>query len=115
LIGLGVLAADSEQFGAHAAMIDREFQSKYVIYADLRDKGLVPKTGYKFGSHFRVYRRAQQTHSTELIHVLPETHVFSLPALARAVRLAHGVKKRMIFAFIAGDRWMYVAVVRKKL
>ena len=118
LIEKGVLAADSEQFKAHAAMIDPEFQLKYVIYADLRDKGLVPKTGYKFGSHFRVYRGAQQTHSTELIHVLPESHVFSLPALARAVRLAHGVKKRMIFAFIkegVGDQRRYVAVGRMKL
>ncbi|HDS46160.1 MAG TPA: tRNA-intron lyase [Methanomicrobia archaeon] len=115
LIRTGVLAADSEQFGAHAALVDREFQSKYQIYADLRDRGLVPKTGYKFGTHFRVYRGAQQTHSTELIHVLPETHVFSLPALARAVRLAHGVKKRMIFAFIAGERRLYVGVGRKKL
>ena len=115
LIEKGVLAADSEQFGAHAATVDREFPSKYAIYADLRDRGLVPKTGYKFGSHFRVYRGAQQTHSTELIHVLPETHVFSLPALARAVRLAHGVKKRMIFAFIEGNRRRYVAVGRKKL
>ena len=115
LIEKGVLAADSEQFGAHAALVDREFPSKYAIYVDLRDRGLVPKTGYKFGSHFRVYRGAQQTHSTELIHVLPETHVFSLPALARAVRLAHGVKKRMIFAFIEGNRRRYVAVGRKKL
>ncbi|MGC9445114.1 MAG: tRNA-intron lyase [Candidatus Methanospirareceae archaeon] len=115
LIENGVLVADSELFKAHAATVDREFLSKYAIYADLRDRGLVPKTGYKFGSHFRVYRGAQQTHSTELIHVLPETHVFSLPALARAVRLAHGVKKRMIFAFIEGNRRRYVAVGRKKL
>ncbi|MBN1455087.1 MAG: tRNA-intron lyase [Methanomicrobia archaeon] len=115
LIREGVLAADTEQFGAHAATVDREFLSKYTIYADLRDRGVVPKTGYKFGSHFRVYPGSQQTHSTELIHVLPETHVFSLPALARAVRLAHGVKKRMIFAFIEGDRRRYVFVGRKKL
>ena len=115
LIEKGVLATDSEQFKAHAATADREFQSKYVIYSDLRDHGLMPKTGYKFGSHFRVYRGAQQTHSTELVHVLSETHVFSLPALARAVRLAHGVKKRMIFAFIEEDRRRYVSVGRKKL
>jgi tRNA-intron endonuclease len=118
LIEKGVLTVDSAQFGAHAATVDREFQMKYAIYADLRDRGLVPKTGYKFGSHFRVYRGAQMTHSTELIHVLPETHVFSLPALARAVRLAHGVKKRMIFAFIeegAGGQRRYVTVGRRKL
>ncbi len=118
LLQKGVLVADSEQLAAHAVAVDREFQSKYGVYAALRDHGLVPKTGYKFGSHFRVYRGGQQTHSSELIHVVPETHVFSLPALARAVRLAHGVKKRMIFAIVderAGGGRRYVAVGRKKL
>ena len=72
---------------------------KYVIYEDLREKGLVVKTGFKFGSHFRVYKTKQQKHSSYLIHVLPEEHVFSMQELSRAVRLAHGVKKRMIFSF----------------
>jgi len=65
----------------------------------LREKGLILKTGFKFGSHFRVYKATNQKHSPDLIHVLPEEHVFSMPELARAVRLAHGVKKRMIFSF----------------
>ncbi|MCD6456035.1 MAG: tRNA-intron lyase [Methanophagales archaeon] len=72
---------------------------KYAVYEDLRKKGLVVKTGFKFGSHFRVYKTKQQKHSSYLIHVLPEEHVFSMQELSRAVRLAHGVKKRMIFSF----------------
>jgi tRNA-intron endonuclease len=87
-----------EAFLAHAAALERDFMLKYAVYADLREKGLVLKAGLKFGSHFRVYRAVNQKHSVDLIHVLPEQFVFSLPELARAVRLAHGVKKRMIFA-----------------
>jgi len=77
------------------------------------------KTGFKFGSHFRVYTARQQKHSSYLIHVLPEEHVFSIPELSRAVRLAHGVKKRMIFAFRqkAGEERVirYIDVGRMKL
>ncbi|MEA2033640.1 MAG: tRNA-intron lyase [Euryarchaeota archaeon] len=89
-----------ERFVEYANAIEPDFMDKYVVYEDLREKGLVVKTGFKFGSHFRVYKTKQQKHSSYLIHVLPEEHVFSMQELSRAVRLAHGVKKRMIFAQI---------------
>ena len=89
-----------ERFVEYANAIEPDFMDKYVVYEDLREKGLVVKTGFKFGSHFRVYKTKQQKHSSYLIHVLPEEHVFSMDELSRAVRLAHGVKKRMIFAQI---------------
>ncbi len=89
-----------ERFVEYANAIETDFMDKYVVYEDLREKGLVVKTGFKFGSHFRVYKTKQQKHSSYLIHVLPEEHVFSMQELSRAVRLAHGVKKRMIFAQI---------------
>ncbi len=89
-----------ERFVEYANAIEPDFMDKYAVYEDLREKGLVVKTGFKFGSHFRVYKTKQQKHSSYLIHVLPEEHVFSMQELSRAVRLAHGVKKRMIFAQI---------------
>jgi tRNA-intron endonuclease len=88
-----------ERFVEYANAVESDFMGKYVVYEDLRGKGLVVKTGFKFGSHFRVYKTKQQKHSSYLIHVLPEEHVFSMQELSRAVRLAHGVKKRMIFSF----------------
>ncbi len=88
-----------ERFVEYANAVESDFMGKYVVYEDLRGKGLVVKTGFKFGSHFRVYKTKQQKHSSYLVHVLPEEHVFSMQELSRAVRLAHGVKKRMIFSF----------------
>ena len=82
----------------YATAVESEFKDKYEVYAELREKGLILKTGFKFGSHFRVYKALNQRHSSYLIHVLFEEHVFSMSELSRAVRLAHGVKKRMIFA-----------------
>ncbi len=109
----------SEKFIDYANSIESDFMDKYAVYEDLREKGLIVKTGFKFGSHFRVYKARQQKHSSYLIHVLPAEHVFSMSELSRAIRLAHGVKKRMIFAFRekAGEENIirYVDVGRMKL
>lgn len=120
LIKKRLLAMDFEQFIAHATAIESDFMGKYAVYEDLKEKGLILKTGFKFGSHFRVYNEANQKHSLDLIHVLPIEHVFAMPELARAVRLAHGVKKRMIFSFFDGEvgeesQIKYVYIGRMKL
>jgi tRNA-intron endonuclease len=108
-----------EQFIDYASSIESDFMDKYAVYEDLREKGLIVKTGFKFGSHFRVYKAKQQKHSSYLIHVLPEEHVFSMSDLSRAVRLAHGVKKRMIFSFkekVGEESFIrYVDIGRMKL
>jgi tRNA-intron endonuclease len=104
-----------EQFIEYASAIESDFMDKYRVYADLMEKGQMVKTGFKFGSHFRVYKAMQLKHSLYLIHVLSEEHVFPLPELSRAVRLAHGVRKRMIFAFTVAGEIRYVDVGRMKL
>ena len=114
LIKDGLLELSFEQFVEHAATIESDFIAKYAVYEDLREKGLILKTGFKFGSHFRVYKATDQKHSRDLIHVLPEEHVFSMPELARAIRLAHGVKKRMIFSFKEGEEIRYIDIGRMK-
>jgi tRNA-intron endonuclease len=104
-----------ERFVEYASTIESDFRDKYAVYEDLMEKGQMVKTGFKFGSHFRVYKAMQLKHSLYLVHVLPEAHVFPLPELSRAVRLAHGVRKRMIFAFTVAEGIRYVDVGRMKL
>ena len=106
---------DFSQFVKHASAVDECFSAKFAVYEDLRERGLIPKTGFKFGSHFRVYEASCDKHSAFLVHVLPAEHTFSTHELARAVRLAHGVRKRMLFAFIRNGGVKYVEVARKKL
>jgi tRNA-intron endonuclease len=64
---------------------------------------MVVKTGFKFGTHFRVYKSVggleKVPHSDFLVHTVPEDHVFFPPVLSRAVRLAHSVRKEMVFAY----------------
>jgi len=106
---------DFSQFVKHASAVDECFSAKFAVYEDLRERGLIPKTGFKFGAHFRVYESSCDKHSAFLVHVLPAEHTFSMHELARAVRLAHGVRKRMLFAFICNGGVKYVEVARKKL
>jgi tRNA-intron endonuclease len=104
------------EFKKRARKVEEDFDAKYQVYKDLRDKGLVVKTGFKFGSHFRVYKQVEAPdkapHSEYLIHTLPRDYVFTLPVLSRAVRLAHSVRKEMIFAHPEGTGVKYLEIKR---
>ncbi len=75
-----------------------DFDLRFSVYRDLRARGLVVKTGFKYGTHFRAYDRDPDTdHARFLIHAVPRDLETSWPELSRAVRLAHGVRKEMVF------------------
>ena len=87
------------------------FDRRLGVYTTLRERGVVPKTGYKFGADFRTYADVESVddlgHSELLVRVLPAEHVFEPRDLALDVRLAHGVRKTMVFALVGeeGIEW----------
>lgn len=90
-----------------------DLNRRFGVYKDLRERGYVVKTGFKFGAHFRVYDRGDYPkgeHSKLLVHVVPEDEVMSFPEVSRAVRLAQGVKKQLYFAVVdtEGDITYYL-------
>ncbi|ELZ02235.1 tRNA splicing endonuclease [Natrialba chahannaoensis JCM 10990] len=89
------------------------FDRRLRVYTELREREIVPKTGYKFGADFRTYANVESvselSHSELLVRVHPDDHVFEPRDLALDVRLAHGVRKTMVFALVGesdGDREM---------
>jgi len=82
---------------------DDQFDIKYLVYKDLRDRGYVVRSALKFGSHFRVYRRGMDEHSQWLIWVVPENLHFSPSDITARVRVAHGVRKNMVMAVVDED------------
>ncbi|WP_435348270.1 tRNA-intron lyase [Haloarchaeobius sp. HRN-SO-5] len=80
------------------------FDRRLRVYAGLRERGVVPKTGFKFGADFRTYAEFESVdefgHSELLVRVLPAGHVFSPRSLSLDVRLANGVRKEMVFALV---------------
>lgn len=94
------------------------FLPMYNVYKDLRSRGYIVKTGFKFGTHFRLYERGMRPgegHSDFLVHVIPEEYKFELQDLSRAVRLSHSVKKKIWYAIndTEGDV-TYYQIVRVK-
>jgi len=120
LAGEGLLALDGDASGDAEQLIrDRgravegdRFDRRLRVYTALRTAGVVPKTGFKFGADFRTYADVESVddlgHSEFLVRVLPADHTFVPRDLSLDVRLAHGVRKRMVFALTDRDdiRWL---------
>jgi tRNA-intron endonuclease len=92
----------------HGRAVEGErFDRRLRTYSALRDRGAVPKTGFKFGADFRVYREVTAAddlgHSELLVRVVAADAAFAPRDLALDVRLAHGVRKRMVFALDAAN------------
>lgn len=108
LLKKGVLAIPNSGFKKILSRCKRQirfFEEMYGVYEDWREKGFVVKTGFKFGSHFRVYfpgaspaKGAEWAHSRHVLHVFPRRSRLLASEWARAIRLAHSVKKTFILA-----------------
>lgn len=99
---------------AIAAGEDREMMEKTAVYEDLRKNGYVPRTGYKFGHHFRVYT-VNKVHSDMLVHAIPGDGSLPMSTISRSVRLAHSVKKKMLFGCVHSTGISYLEFARIKL
>lgn len=106
--------AGSADYGDVVAGIDAEADEKGAVYAHLRDRGYVSRTGYKFGHHYRVYG-AVKTHSEMLVHALPGGTALPMSVISRSVRLAHSVKKKMLFGCVHSEGIFFVEFARIKL
>ena len=82
----------------------REYSRQiFEVYEDWRLRGYVVKTGFKFGAHFRIYfpgaspaKEGKYVHSRHVLHVFPKEQRLLISEWARAVRVAHGVKKTFL-------------------
>jgi tRNA-intron endonuclease len=75
------------------------------IYSNLKNRGFIVKTGFKFGSHFRAYsKNPDELHAEYLVNVINKKYQFILLDFSRAVRLAHSVNKEIIFACYHSDK-----------
>ncbi|MCL4480717.1 MAG: hypothetical protein M1113_04450 [Candidatus Thermoplasmatota archaeon] len=80
------------------------------IYSDLVDRRFIVKSGFKYGSHFRAYVENIQEHAEFLIHYLEGPEEWY--KISRAVRVANGVRKRMIFCGYIDKRLLFVEIKR---
>lgn len=105
---------EAEEIFVRACDGDPEFVYKTAVYSHLRNLGYIPKTGYKFGHHFRVYS-GQRSHSEMLVHAIEQGTSLPMSTVSRSVRLAHSVKKKMLFACVHTTGIQYTEFARVKL
>lgn len=82
----------------------------FKVYRDLIDRRLIVKTGFKYGTNFRAYTKSMDEHADFLIHFIPSDEEWY--KISRAVRVAQGVHKIMIFAGITNEGITYLSVER---
>ena len=104
--GLSLRNASQKKVIAEARKRRPDFPSMYQVYEDWRLRGYVLKTGFKFGTHFRLYLPGaspartpdEWIHSKHVVHVFPRSDKMLISEWARAIRVAHSVKKTFILA-----------------
>ena len=76
---------------------------QYLVYKDLRDRGYIIKTGFKYGSDYRIYERGHAPgdgHSSFLVKILSEEKSIKVKDFSSYVRVAHGVRKTLLLAVV---------------
>lgn len=104
---------NTAQLRSHARKVQRDFDLRLKAYEDLKGRGLVVKTGFKYGSHFRAYEGdPNRTHARFLVHAVPEDYSTIWPEMSRAIRLAHGVRKEILFGRVGKGEIDYIRLSR---
>ncbi len=91
---------------ALAEASDKKFYLKYLVFKDLREKGYVVKTGYKFGFDLRVYPKGKkpgEAHTQWVINVCSQDETFSMPEISRMVRLSGNINTILVQAVVDGE------------
>jgi tRNA-intron endonuclease len=86
-----------------------DIKHRLAVFEDLKKRGLIVKTGFKFGSHFRAYTKGpDETHAEYLIHVVSADFKSIWEEISRAVRLAHSVNKEICLAQVSKSKIDYI-------
>ncbi len=99
---------------SYSSKKQKDYEVRYRVYKDMRERGLIPKTGFKYGTAFRCYLGDPDHHHAEyLIQPVGEEFECSRYDVSRAVRVAHSVRKYFAFARSSDDAINYTKIERK--
>ncbi|NCN51523.1 tRNA-intron lyase [archaeon] len=81
--------------------IDKDFQLKYKVFEDLRKKGLILKSGIKYGADFSIYekgKKPRKDHSSFLLSVEQFSRKTNWEKFILKNRVANSTKKKVLLA-----------------
>jgi len=87
------------------------FDKKYIVYKNFRDKGYIVNPGIKFGCDFAVYQKGPGIdHAPFLVQVYNKSDAMTSTGIVLAGRLARTVRKQFILAIPSGKDVDYLAL-----
>lgn len=89
---------------------DESVDDVQAIYNDLLKRSFIVKTGFKYGANFRIYSQTVEEHADFLVHLLESEEQWY--KISRAVRVAQGVRKEMVFSGMYNGKPAYVKLKR---
>ncbi|MCS6767595.1 MAG: tRNA-intron lyase [Candidatus Nitrosocaldus sp.] len=112
----GVLTVSLREMASICRKEYARFDSKYMVFKELRDKGYVVTPGIKFGCDFAVYEHGPGIdHAPYLVQVVSPSDLLTATMIVLSGRLATTVRKQFILAvarvkekrveFLAFDWW----------
>ena len=87
----------------HASKLIERFVPKFLVYKDLRSRGYLVKTAFKYGADFRVYEKGAipgKDHSKWINFVVMQDDAIYWNQLASMIRVAHSVKKDLLIGVV---------------
>jgi tRNA-intron endonuclease len=86
-----------------------DFDVKYMVYKDLRDRGFAVTPGIKYGCDFAVYEHGPGLdHAPFIVQVRVSGNRISAPQIVEAGRLATTVRKMFIIAVVEEEKVQYL-------
>lgn len=81
----------------------KRFWTRYAVFKDMRINGYVLKTAFKYGGDFRVYNKGDhpgKAHAEWILYAATEHGSIPFSTFAAVNRVAHSVKKRVLFGVV---------------
>ena len=92
-----------EDFAKKCFKLEKNFWTRFAVFADFRNRGYVIKTALKFGADFRVYDKGIKPgddHARWIVYPVRETEVLTWYEFAAKNRVAHSTKKRLLIGVV---------------
>jgi tRNA-intron endonuclease len=88
----------------------KDIAIRYAVYKDLRFKGYFVRISYKDDKYLRVYEKGVRPvdgHSAWVIQPVESKWKAGISDISKAVRLAHSVRKKVVWAAVENDEISY--------
>lgn len=97
---------DEKSFVLKARKSEPNFNVRYSVFKDLRERGYIIKTALKFGADFRVYDRGikpGQDHAKWIVYPVFETETLTWYEWAAKNRVSHSTRKKLLLAIVDAE------------